>query len=100
MWTLVGAGIKTTKQSSRDQSQCVPKGATWLKSRVEGFEPEKNSVTLFGTSEEEQEKKVNYPYTLDPVLTFSKFPSLIFNELLNDVTGGRGWLSSLLLFEK
>ena len=48
MWTLVGAGIKTTEQSSKSQSLCVPSQAKWYKTRVEGFEPEKNSVSLFG----------------------------------------------------
>ena len=48
MWTLVGAGIKTTEQSSKSQSLCVPSQAKWYRTRVEGFEPEKNSVSLFG----------------------------------------------------
>lgn len=48
MWTLVGAGIKTTEQSSRLQRQCIPGRAEWIKTQVEGFEPEKNSVSVFG----------------------------------------------------
>lgn len=46
MWTLVGAGIKTTAQSSRAQSKCIPNKADWIKQYVEGFEPDKNAVLL------------------------------------------------------
>ena len=48
MWTLVGAGIKTTEQSRRRQKQCIPNGTTWLQTSIEGFDPEENSVSLHG----------------------------------------------------
>ena len=57
MWTLVGAGIKTTEQSRRRQKQCIPNGTTWLQTSVEGFEPERNSVSLYGSL---KDKKVLY----------------------------------------
>lgn len=46
MWTLVGAGIKTTKQSGMSQTDCIPKNTMWYKSYVKGLDPENNHVAL------------------------------------------------------
>ena len=44
MWTLVGGGIKTLEQSRRPMASVMPTKATWLKTAVEGFDPEKCAV--------------------------------------------------------
>ena len=46
MWTLVGAGIKTVQQSSRRMDQVLPKNCVHHKNKVEGFDPDNNTVTL------------------------------------------------------
>ena len=54
MWTLVGAGLKTTQQSSMSQTQCVPQRANWMKTKVAGFDPDENTVyvaSAFGNKE-------------------------------------------------
>ena len=46
MWTLVGAGIKTVEQSTRRMDQVLPKSCVHHKNKVEGFDPDNNTVTL------------------------------------------------------
>lgn len=45
MWTLVGGGVKTLEDSRRAMSSVMPRNATWLKTAVSGFEPERNQLT-------------------------------------------------------
>ena len=44
MWTLVGGGLKTLEQSRRPMASVIPAKAEWLKTAVEGFDPEKCAV--------------------------------------------------------
>ena len=44
LWTLVGAGLFDKESTRRPQGDYIPEGATWLKTRVTGFEPEHNAV--------------------------------------------------------
>ncbi len=44
-WTLVGGGAYDMNATIRDQSQCMPKGVTWIKDAADTFEPNENKVT-------------------------------------------------------
>jgi hypothetical protein len=44
LWTLVGAGVLDKEVTRRQQSDYMPDGVQWLKTRVRGFEPEQNAV--------------------------------------------------------
>jgi len=56
LWTLVGGGVKDFKQSARPSGALLPKGASWIKDKVEVFEPESNRlVTASGD-------KIKYEY--------------------------------------
>ena len=46
LWTLVGGGITTLSESLRAEKDLIPTGVTWLKDRVESFQPESNELTL------------------------------------------------------
>lgn len=46
MWTLVGAGIKKLQQSARPMAKVMPSQAHWIKQKVAGFMPEKNTVVM------------------------------------------------------
>lgn len=43
-WTLVGAGAYNFEKTARPMSSVIPKGATWIKDRATGFDPDKNLV--------------------------------------------------------
>lgn len=43
-WTLVGAGTFDYDKTARPMSSIIPKGATWIKDKATGFDPEKNAV--------------------------------------------------------
>ncbi|SNR41042.1 sulfide:quinone oxidoreductase [Maribacter sedimenticola] len=43
-WTLVGAGTYDYKKTARPMSSVIPKGATWIKDKATGFDPEHNKV--------------------------------------------------------
>jgi sulfide:quinone oxidoreductase len=45
-WTLVGAGAFNIYDTVKSEAAVIPKGAQWIKQRVESFDPESNSVTL------------------------------------------------------
>ncbi|MBP6624164.1 MAG: NAD(P)/FAD-dependent oxidoreductase [Chitinophagaceae bacterium] len=45
-WTLVGAGIFNIKDTEKNQSDYIPKGAHWIKDSVSSFLPEQNNVVL------------------------------------------------------
>lgn len=45
-YTLIGAGIFDIADVRRPMSSVMPKGVTWLKSKVSGFDPAENAVTL------------------------------------------------------
>lgn len=44
LWTLVGAGVFAKESTVRRQADYVPDGTTWLRTRVERFEPDQNTV--------------------------------------------------------
>lgn len=44
LWTLVGAGCSKREKSERSEASVMPKGVSWIKQAVTGFEPENNSV--------------------------------------------------------
>lgn len=44
-WTLVGAGTYDYDKTARPMSSIIPKGATWIKDKATGFNPESNSVS-------------------------------------------------------
>lgn len=58
MWTLVGGGVKTLEQSRRSMASVMPKKATWLKTSVEGFDPEKCTVSTTNG------EKIGYKYLI------------------------------------
>ena len=43
-WTLVGAGTFNYEKTARPMASVIPKGATWIKDKAIGFDPEKNKV--------------------------------------------------------
>ncbi len=43
-WTLVGAGIFDVNKTIRNQKDCIPKNAEWIKDAVSEFFPEENKV--------------------------------------------------------
>jgi len=43
-WTLVGAGTFDYEKTARPMSSVMPKGATWIKDKATGFDPENNTV--------------------------------------------------------
>jgi len=46
LWTLVGAGIFDKQVTERPEADYIPKGATWIRDRVAGFDPDNNQVEL------------------------------------------------------
>ncbi len=45
LWTLVGGGIFQRETTAREMRRVMPKGVTWLRDRVSGFQPESNSIS-------------------------------------------------------
>ncbi|MGB7445241.1 MAG: FAD/NAD(P)-binding oxidoreductase [Coleofasciculaceae cyanobacterium] len=43
-WTLVGGGVFTLEDTSRDEKDCIPPGTTWIKDYVNKLDPEHNLV--------------------------------------------------------
>ncbi len=48
LWTLVGGGVFPREASARPMASVMPRGATWLRERVESFAPETHEVVLAG----------------------------------------------------
>jgi sulfide:quinone oxidoreductase len=46
LWTLVGGGVFPKEESERNQGDFIPAGATWIRDRVETFDPEGKEVAL------------------------------------------------------
>lgn len=46
IWTLVGGGVFPKEISERDESEFIPHGATWIKEKVETFDPDHDAVVL------------------------------------------------------
>jgi len=45
-WTLVGGGVFNAQSTQRQTRDLIPRGCTWLKARLERFEPSSNEVVL------------------------------------------------------
>ena len=45
-WTMVGAGVFQPQATRQTMASVMPKGATWIKAAVAGFQPEHNEVTI------------------------------------------------------
>ncbi len=45
MWTLVGGGRAKVGPTRRSEQSVMPKGVTWIKDAVEGFDPDNNAVS-------------------------------------------------------
>lgn len=45
-WTMVGAGVFGPTQTARAMAQLIPRGVSWIKSAVTGFDPRHNAVLL------------------------------------------------------
>lgn len=45
-WTLVGGGAYDIARTCRNEQDVMPPGATWLRARCHGFEPDQNRVLL------------------------------------------------------
>lgn len=56
LWTIVGAGMATMKETARPQSSVMPQGVAWLKAAAEDIDPENQLVTVTGGTE------VSYDY--------------------------------------
>lgn len=46
LWTLVGAGCATAKETIRPQASVMPKGVDWIKAYAESVDPDQQSVSL------------------------------------------------------
>ena len=44
LWTLVGGGVFDKEESTRDQAECIPDGATWIRDHAEQLDPDSNAV--------------------------------------------------------
>lgn len=45
-WTLVGAGAFNIYDTVKSEATVIPRGAKWIKQRVESFDPDSNRLTL------------------------------------------------------
>lgn len=45
-WTLVGGGAFDILKTRRTEAEVMPKGVTWIKEKVESFQPGENAITL------------------------------------------------------
>ncbi|HOZ75201.1 MAG TPA: FAD/NAD(P)-binding oxidoreductase [Flavobacterium sp.] len=57
-WTLVGAGIFDIRKTVRKQKDLIPKNVSWIKEKVETFDPENNKVHCSGG------KTIDYAYLI------------------------------------
>ena len=55
-WTLVGGGVYDIKKTERTEAEVMPRGVTWIKQKVIGFNPEQNNVVL------DNDETVTYQY--------------------------------------
>jgi NADH dehydrogenase FAD-containing subunit len=46
MWTLVGGGMKSLKDSGRPMKNVLPKDVNWIKDKVTEFRPHKNEISV------------------------------------------------------
>ncbi|XP_072291269.1 sulfide:quinone oxidoreductase, mitochondrial [Eucyclogobius newberryi] len=58
IWTLVGAGAKTTASSGRPTASLMPSGVKWVKSKVQEINPDSNTVRT------DDGKEISYDYLI------------------------------------
>lgn len=58
MWTMVGGGVKTLKQSGRPMSSVLPSDADWIQDRVITFLPDQDTVIT------EKGDEIEYEYLI------------------------------------
>jgi len=78
MWTLVGGGSKSLKQSVRPLNTLLPKSVNWIRDSVASFQPEENRLTT------QNGDSISYDYLVVAVglqLRYDKIKGL--NEALN-----------------
>ncbi len=69
-WTLVGVNAYDFDKTAKPMSEVIPKGATWIKDFVTGFQPEKNAITT------KENGEISYDYlVVSPGLAME--PSMI-----------------------
>ncbi|KAA0189173.1 hypothetical protein HAZT_HAZT008612, partial [Hyalella azteca] len=74
MFTLIGGGMKTLKNSCKPMSKVLPKKADWIKQRCISFDPDNNKVVT------EDGKEISYKYlvlALGMQLNYDAIPGLI-----------------------
>ncbi|XP_050420881.1 sulfide:quinone oxidoreductase, mitochondrial [Adelges cooleyi] len=79
LFTLIGGGMKTLSQARRPTKTVLPKSTTWIKDKVNAFNPEGNSVTTTNGD------TINYDYMLVAIglhLDYDKITGL--KEALDD----------------
>jgi len=57
-WTLVGGGAYRLEDTIRDEKDCIPPGATWIKAAAQTFEPEQNRVVT------QDGRRIEYDYLI------------------------------------
>ncbi|MDJ0717081.1 MAG: FAD/NAD(P)-binding oxidoreductase [Prochloraceae cyanobacterium] len=57
-WTLVGGGVFTIEQTEREEKDCIPKKATWIKDYVVKLDPDNKAVLT------KQGTRVEYEYLI------------------------------------
>ncbi|KAN0029546.1 hypothetical protein ACTA71_007675 [Dictyostelium dimigraforme] len=96
LWTLVGGGIFSRKDSERNEKDFIPKGATWIKDSVTIFKPEENIVLT------KDGKEIDYDYLVVSTgleLYWDKVKGLKENLGKNGVTSNYSYDSCEKTFE-
>lgn len=60
-WTMVGGGIFSAESTARPMAQVIPRGATWIKQAVDGFDPENHCIHLADNSRVHYDRLVVAP---------------------------------------
>ncbi len=47
-WTMVGGGVFRPESTAKDMGAVLPRGVTWLKAGVAGFDPDNNAIVIEG----------------------------------------------------
>nr|XP_033776765.1 sulfide:quinone oxidoreductase, mitochondrial isoform X3 [Geotrypetes seraphini] len=98
LWTLVGAGAKRLPTSVRSTASVIPSGVKWIKSAVQGFEPDKNRIRIG------DDKEISYKYLIIALgikLQYEKTgkraeANIIFNTSLGAIFGVKKYADALL----
>lgn len=48
LWTLVGGGLATVRETVRSEQKLIPKGVRWVRDRAVGVDPENRTVAVAG----------------------------------------------------